>query len=140
MKYDVVIVGGGAAGCVLAGRLASNAQTSVLLLEAGSDYADPAHLPDEIKLGHTRFAEAPLAVIPLRLNRYSDFFRRAAQYFFIRRLTARRAAADIFRRARRARAGLPPWRLRPSLPSKALIAWVSLTTSRSRADRSERSC
>ncbi len=59
MKYDVVIVGGGAAGCVLAGRLAANAQTSVLLLEAGSDYADPAHLPDEIKLGHTRFAEAP---------------------------------------------------------------------------------
>jgi hypothetical protein len=85
-------------------------------------------------------AEALLGVIPLRLNRYSDFFRRAAQYFFIRRLTARRAAADIFRRARRARAGLPLWRPRPSLPSKALIAWVSLATSRSRADRSERSC
>ncbi len=59
MKYDVVIVGGGAAGCVLAGRLAANAHTSVLLLEAGPDYADPAHLPDEIKFGHTRFAEAP---------------------------------------------------------------------------------
>src|SRR5690242_19356139 len=59
MKYDVVIIGGGAAGSVLAGRLAANAETSVLLLEAGSDYADPAHLPDEIKFGHTRFAEAP---------------------------------------------------------------------------------
>ena len=55
---DVVIVGGGAAGCVLAGRLAANPQISVLLLEAGPDYPDPAHIPDEIKFGHTRFAEA----------------------------------------------------------------------------------
>jgi len=59
MKYDIVIVGGGAAGSVLAGRLAANADTFVLLLEAGPDYLDPANLPDDVKFGHTRFAEAP---------------------------------------------------------------------------------
>src|SRR2546423_13202276 len=59
MQFDVVIIGAGAAGSVLASRLAADAHTSVLLLEAGPDYPDPADLPDDIKFGHTRFAEAP---------------------------------------------------------------------------------
>lgn len=39
--FDYVIVGGGAAGCVLAARLAADPQISVLMLEAGGPDSDP---------------------------------------------------------------------------------------------------
>jgi choline dehydrogenase len=37
-RYDVLVLGGGAAGCVLAGRLSEDPDRSICLVEAGPDY------------------------------------------------------------------------------------------------------
>jgi choline dehydrogenase len=46
-KFDYIVVGGGAAGCIVAARLSENPEKSVLVLEAGADYA-PGTTPEGV--------------------------------------------------------------------------------------------
>lgn len=48
MKSDVIIVGGGAAGCILAARLTEDAERSVTLVEAGSSFTGEDDCPGPV--------------------------------------------------------------------------------------------
>ena len=55
--YDVLVLGGGTAGCVLAARLSADPGRRVLLVEAGPDWPTAADLPADIADGSTPTTE-----------------------------------------------------------------------------------
>ena len=113
---DIVIVGAGAAGCVLARRLADRTSASVLLLEAGGE-ADADSAPDGFRLGKTADwgfeAEPGGAGSTTRLRRG----RLLGGTSWLTRFAVRGAAADFNAWAAR---GNPGWTHEDVLP--ALLA------------------
>jgi len=56
-QYDVIVVGAGSAGAVIAARLSEAAGRRILLIEAGPDYPSLSSLPDKLKRGHITAAD-----------------------------------------------------------------------------------
>jgi choline dehydrogenase-like flavoprotein len=48
VRYDVLVLGGGSAGCVLAARLSEDENRTVCLVEAGPDYGPREHWPEDL--------------------------------------------------------------------------------------------
>src|SRR5438132_7995963 len=87
MKYDVIIVGAGSAGSILAARLSEDPRRSVLLIEAGPDYPTLQSLPDRLKYGHTTAGD----IAP------SDHDRSAVYYAGFAPAQRHAGADDLFR-------------------------------------------
>ena len=48
MMYDVIVVGAGSGGAVVAARLSEDSRCSVLLIEAGPDYSSVEEMPRDL--------------------------------------------------------------------------------------------
>ena len=75
MKFDVIVIGAGSAGGVLAARLSEDPSRSILLLEAGPDYPNLEQIPDDLKFGYVPNASEMGAPHNWSLTGKSSIFR-----------------------------------------------------------------
>src|SRR5690242_10682944 len=58
MSHDLVVVGAGSAGAVIAARASEDPGQRVVLIEAGPDYPDPGALPGDLANGNRNSVRA----------------------------------------------------------------------------------
>jgi choline dehydrogenase-like flavoprotein len=58
-QYDVVVIGAGSAGAVVAARASEDPRNNVVLIEAGPDYADASQTPFDLVNSHNNSYTAP---------------------------------------------------------------------------------
>jgi len=56
-SYDVIVVGAGSAGAIIAARLSEDSSRRVLLIDAGPDYPGLESLPDKLRRGYITAAD-----------------------------------------------------------------------------------